>query len=137
MSEKAASGEGFIELPSAHSVTDTLDRLEALLKERGVLVFCRINFSADAERAGLAMRPEQLLIFGNPKAGTPLMVAAPSAGLDLPLKVLAWEDANSSTWIAFNSANYITQRHRLPTEMNANLEAVVPLIQRAAGPGSS
>jgi uncharacterized protein (DUF302 family) len=136
MSEIPASREGFIELPSEHSVTDTLDRLEAQLKERGVLVFCRINFSADAERAGLAMRPEQLLIFGNPKAGTALMAAAPSVGLDLPLKVLAWEDANSRTWIAFNSANYITQRHRLPAALNANLEAVVPLIQRAAGPDS-
>ena len=134
MSEIGASERGFIELASAHPVTETLDRLEALLKERGISVFCRINFSADAERAGLAMRPEQLLIFGNPKAGTPLMVAAPTVGLDLPLKVLAWEDANGRSRIAFNAAHYITQRHQLAATLNANLEAVVPLIQRAAGP---
>lgn len=133
MSDVGASGRGFIESPSEHSVTETLDRLEALLKERGILVFCRIDFSSDAKRAGLALRPEQLLIFGNPKAGTELMVAAPTVGLDLPLKVLAWEDANGRTWIAFNSAIYITQRHQLAAAMNANLEAVVPLIQRAAG----
>ena len=134
MSEIGASERGFIELASEHPVTETLDRLEALMKERGILVFGRINFSADAERAGLAMRPEQLLIFGNPKAGTPLMVAAPTVGLDLPVKVLAWEDANGHSRIAFNSANYITQRHGLAATLNANLEAVVPLIQRAAGP---
>jgi uncharacterized protein (DUF302 family) len=134
MSDIGASDQGFIELPSAHSVTETLDRLEALLKERSILVFCRIDFSSDAKRAGLDMRPEQLLIFGNPKAGTPLMVAAPTVGLDLPLKVLAWEDANGHSWIAFNSAQYITQRHQLASAMNANLEAVLPLIQRAAGP---
>jgi uncharacterized protein (DUF302 family) len=132
MNDIGAAADGFIQFASQHSVTDALDRLEALLKERGIAVFCRINFSADAERAGLSMRPEQLLVFGNPKAGTPLMIAAPTVGLDLPLKVLAWEDANARTWIAFNSANYITQRHKLPAAMNANLEAVVPLIQRAA-----
>jgi len=98
------------------------------------MVFCRINFSADAARAGLSMRPEQLLIFGNPKAGTPLMVASPSVGLDLPLKALAWEDAQGRTWITFNSANYVTQRHQLAPAMNANLEAAVPLLRRAAGP---
>src|SRR5215469_9121592 len=114
MGDISASDQGFIELPSKHSVTETLDRLEALLKERGVQVFCRIHFSADAERSDLSMHPEELLIFGNPKAGTPLMVAAPTVGLDLPLKVLAWEDANGHSWIAFNSAAYITQRHQLP-----------------------
>ena len=134
MSDIGASERGFIELASEHSVTETLDRLEALLKERGILVFCRINFSADAQRVGLTLRPEELLIFGNPKAGTPLMIAAPTVGLDLPLKVLAWEDANGRSRIAFNSAHYITQRHQLAATMNANLEAVVPLIQRAAGP---
>jgi uncharacterized protein (DUF302 family) len=132
MSDIGASGQGFVELPSEHSVTETLDRLEALLKERGIMVFGRIDFSSDAKRAGLDLRSEQLLIFGNPKAGTPLMVAAPTVGLDLPLKVLAWEDANGRTSIAFNSAGYITRRHQLAAAMNANLEAVVPLIQRAA-----
>jgi|SRR5579862_3909747 len=133
MSDTGASAQGFIQLRSQQSVPETLDRLEALLKERGVQVFCRINFSADAERNGLTMRPEQLLIFGNPKAGTPLMVAAPSVGLDLPLKVLAWEDVSGSCWVAFNAASYVTQRHQLPANTNANLEAVVPLIRRAAG----
>lgn len=134
MNDNDATAAGIIQISSEHTVTQTLDRLEALLKERGVLVFCRIHFSADAERAGLSMRPEELLIFGNPKAGTPLMVASPSAGLDLPIKVLAWEDADGHCRVAFNAAGYITQRHQLAPSMNANLEAVVPLIRRAAAP---
>lgn len=132
MSDIGASSRGFSELASEHSVTETLDRLEALLKERGIAVFCRIDFSSDAQRAGLSLRSEQLLIFGNPKAGTPLLLAAPTVGLDLPLKLLAWEDGNGQTRIAFNLASYITQRHELAAAMNANLEAVVPLIERAA-----
>ena len=93
----AAEVSGVIQLRSRHSVSETIDRLEAALKERGILVFARIDFSGDAERAGLRMPAEQMLIFGNPKAGTPLMLAVPAAGLDLPLKMLAWEagDGNS------------------------------------------
>ena len=133
MSAQEQADRGFIRLASGYSVTETLDRLEALLKERGVLIFCRIDFTADAERAGLALQAEQLLIFGNPRAGTPLMASAPTVGLDLPLKALAWQDATGKTWIAYNSATYLIERHKLAPELSSNLEAVVLLIQRAAG----
>ncbi|HEY4368856.1 MAG TPA: DUF302 domain-containing protein [Steroidobacteraceae bacterium] len=123
---------GIVRLPSRHSVTATADRLESLLREHGILVFARIDFCSDAARAGLTMRPEQLLIFGNPKAGTPLMVSAPTAGLDLPLKALIWEDSASATWIAYNDPRYILQRHGLEDALSVNLAAVIPLLQRAA-----
>ena len=119
-------------ISSQHSVPATLERLEALLKERGVMIFARIDFSGDAARAGLTLRPEQLLIFGNPKAGTPLMQSAPAAGLDLPLKALVWEDAAGQTQIAYNDPQYIVQRHGLDPALAANLAAVVPLIERSA-----
>jgi uncharacterized protein (DUF302 family) len=132
-SDTAAADGGFIRIASRHSVNEALARLESLLRERGVMVFCRIDFSGDAERAQLALRSEQLLIFGNPKAGTPLLAREPTVGLDLPLKALGWQDASGQTWIAYNLPSYITQRHRLPDAMAANLAAVVPLIQQAAG----
>ncbi|HEV2268889.1 MAG TPA: DUF302 domain-containing protein [Steroidobacteraceae bacterium] len=128
----AADIPGAIQLLSHHSVNGTIDRLEALLQQRGILVFARIDFSGDAGRAGLSMRAEQMLIFGNPKAGTPLMLAAPAAGLDLPLKLLAWEAPDGKVWAAYNDPQYIVQRYRLPAALAANLAAVVPLIERAA-----
>jgi uncharacterized protein (DUF302 family) len=127
----AADVPGVVQLPSHHSVETTIDRLEALLKERGILVFARIDFSGDASRAGLSMRPEQMLIFGNPKAGTPLMLAAPAAGLDLPMKLLAWEASDGKVWAAYNAPQYVVQRYRLAGDLAANLAAVVPLIERA------
>lgn len=134
MGPSAASESGVVRIPSSHSVGETMARLEGVLKERGVLIFARIDFSGDAGRAGLAMRPEQMLIFGNPRAGTPLMQAEPGVGLDLPLKALAFEDAAGKTWIAWNDPQYIVRRHGLPAALAANLAAVVPLIERAAQP---
>jgi len=132
MANSAESMSGIIRVASAHSVGESIDRLEALLKQRVVLIFARIDFSADAQRAGLAMPPEQLLIFGNPKAGTPLMLAAPIAGLDLPIKVLCWQAAEAQVWMAYNAPAYVLQRHGLADSYSANLAAVVPLIERAA-----
>lgn len=129
----ATDVSGLVKLPSGHSVSATIDRLEALLKERGILVFARIDFSGDAQRAGLRMPAEQMLIFGNPKAGTPLMLAVPAVGLDLPLKMLAWEAPDGKVWAAYNDPQYIVQRYGLPAALAANLAAVVPLIERAAG----
>jgi len=123
---------GITRITSTHSVAQTMERLESLLKERGVMIFARIDFSGDAARAGLSLRPEQLLIFGNPKAGTPLMQSVPAAGLDLPLKALVWEDAEGHTQIAYNDPHYIIRRHGLDAALAANLAAVVPLIERAA-----
>jgi len=127
------SDTGITRITSQHSVTTTLERLESLLKEKGVMIFARIDFSGDAARAGLTMRPEQMLIFGNPKAGTPLMQSVAAAGLDLPLKALVWQDANGQTQVAYNDAQYIIRRHGLDAAFAANLAAVVPLIERAAG----
>ena len=125
---------GIVRILSQHAVSVTMDRIESLLKERGILVFARIDFSADAARAGLSMRPEQLLIFGNPKAGTPLMLAAPVAGLDLPLKALVWEDADARVWIAYNDPQYVVRRHALASALSANLAAAVPILEHAAQP---
>jgi uncharacterized protein (DUF302 family) len=124
--------QGIIQLPSRHSVLATMDRLESLLKERGITVFARIDFSGDATRAGLSLRPQQLLIFGNPKAGTPLMATAPTAGLDLPLKALVWEDTDGRAHIAYNDPQYIVRRHGLPAVLAANLAVALPILEQAA-----
>ena len=134
MSSPTPSDSGVVRIASSHSVAETVDRLEALLRERGILIFARIDFSGDAGRAGLTMRPEQMLIFGNPRAGTPLMQAEPAAGLDLPVKALVFADGAGKTWIAWNDPQYIVRRHGLPASLAANLAAVVPLIERAAQP---
>lgn len=134
MSSAASAHPGVIRRASPHSVAATAARLETLLRERGVLVFAHIDFAADAARAGLTMRPEQLLIFGNPRAGTALMQAEPLAGIDLPLKALIFEDADGRTWIAWNDPQYVIDRHGLPPELTANLAAVLPLLEGAAQP---
>ena len=132
MSSSTAPESGVLRVASSHSVADTVARLEGLLRERDVLIFARIDFSGDAGRAGLALRPEQMLIFGNPRAGTPLMQSEPAVGLDLPLKALVFEDAAGKTWIAWNDPQYIVRRHALPAALAAGLAAVTPLIERAA-----
>jgi uncharacterized protein (DUF302 family) len=123
---------GFEQIASSHSVAETFERLESALEAHNILIFARLDFAADAARAGLAMRAERMLIFGNPKAGTPLMQAAPAVGLDLPLKVLVWEDAQGKTWVAYNRPEYIIARHGLPAALAANLAGVIPLIEAAA-----
>jgi uncharacterized protein (DUF302 family) len=129
----SGSDDGIIRIPSRHNVAKTMERLQTLLKERGIMVFAHIDFSGDAARAGLTMRPEQMLIFGNPKAGTPLMVESPVAGLDLPLKALAWEDTEGKSWIAYNDPQYIVRRHGLSPALAANLAAAVPIVVLASG----
>src|SRR5277367_2680737 len=121
MAQPNDADPGIVKIPAHYPVAETLDRLESLLKERGVMVFARIDFSGDAQRAGLTMRPEQMLIFGNPKGGTPLMMAVPTVGLDLPLKALVWEDTAGKAWIAYNDPQYIVKRHGLAAAMSANL----------------
>jgi len=122
---------GFISKPSQHSVPETIQRLSAALKSKGIAIFALVDHSGEAEKAGLKMRPTQLLIFGNPKAGTPLMVAAPSTAIDLPLKALAWEDADGKVWLSYNSPDYLKQRHGFPAELEKNLAAVEPLLAQA------
>jgi uncharacterized protein (DUF302 family) len=123
---------GIVDIRSRHSVPETLDRLATVLRERGLTVFARIDFSGDAERAGLAMRPMQMLLFGNPKAGTPILIAAPRAGLDLPLRALAWEDADGAVWVSSNAPEYLAARHSLMPDLVARVGGAGALIKSAA-----
>src|ERR1700691_3095686 len=122
---------GIIDVPSRYSVPDTLARLQAILKEKGMMVFAVIDHSGEAANAGLEMRPTQLLIFGSPKGGTPLMVAAPRLAIDLPLKALAWRDEKGQVWLSYNSPEYLQQRHGFPTDLLKNIAGVSALIQKA------
>lgn len=125
---------GIFDVRSPRSVPQTIDRLETLAKERGLTVFARIDFSGDAQNAGLVMRPMQMLIFGSPKAGTPLLVAAPRIGLDLPLKALAWADEADSVRLSCNDPHYLEARHGLPPALIANVSGIIDHITAAAAP---
>lgn len=122
---------GLIHLASQHSVEETMQRLEALLGERGVAVFARVDHSGEAAKVGLTMRPTKLLVFGSPKGGTPLMQAAPSLAIDLPLKALFWQDAEGKVWLTYNDPAYLQQRHNVPPELIPNLAVVNALFGRA------
>ena len=122
---------GLIHLASQHSVEETMQRLETLLHERGVTIFARIDHSGEAAKVGLAMRPTRLLIFGSPKGGTPLMQAAPSLAIDLPLKALFWQDADGKVWLSYNDPSYLQQRHNFPAELLPNIEGVSALFAKA------
>ena len=130
----AQPNPGIIDVRSHRSVPQTIDRLESLATARGLMIFARIDFGGDAERAGLTMRPMQLLIFGNPKAGTPLLTTAPHIGLDLPLKALAWMDQSGNVWLSCNSPDYLAARHQLPQDLIDNIAGVVHLIEKAVEP---
>ena len=124
--------EGIVRIPSRRSVDVTVDKLRTVLQSKGVKLFALIDHSGEAEGAGLKMPPTKLLIFGNPKAGTPLMLAAPSAAIDLPLKILVAEDSQGKVWISYNSADYLKERHDLPQNLMPNI-AVVATLAAAAG----
>src|SRR5277367_1531545 len=130
MSEQ--NSNGIVNRLSNHSVDETVARLQAILRDKGVAVFALIDHSGEAARAGLAMRPTKLLIFGSPKAGTPLMVAAPSVAIDLPLKLLVAEDAAGKVWISYNSPDYLRDRHQLPAEFMQVISVVSTLADKAA-----
>ena len=108
-----------------------MQRLEALLQERSVMIFARIDHSGEASKLGLTMRPTKLLIFGSPKAGTPLMQAAPTIAIDLPLKALFWEDAEGKVWLTYNDPAYLQQRHNVPPELLPNIAGVSALFAKA------
>jgi uncharacterized protein (DUF302 family) len=122
---------GLIRVPSRYSVLDTLARLESAVKEKGLTVFELVDHSGEAENVGLKMRPTKLLIFGSPKAGTPLMVAAPSLAIDLPLKTLVAEDERGKVWVTYNSPEYLRQRHGFPEELVKNISGVAALVEKA------
>ncbi len=122
---------GVASIPSPYSVELTVARLRTLIQEKGLTLFAQIDHAAGARQAGLSMREAQVLIFGHARAGTPLMVARPLAALDLPLKVLVWEDAEGKIWASFNTPEFLADRHGLPPELVKNISGVPQLIQAA------
>ncbi|MGB7911270.1 MAG: DUF302 domain-containing protein, partial [Desulfobaccales bacterium] len=113
-------------------VDETVEKLKGILQAKGVTLFALVDHSGEAQKVGLEMRPTKLLIFGSPKAGTPVMLAAPSSAIDLPLKILVWEDGKNKVWISYNSQEYLQKRHGLPQELLANLAVVETLAAKAA-----
>ena len=120
---------GMVHLASPYSITETLKRLDSVLKSHGLAVFARVDHSGEAEKVGMKMHPTQLIIFGSPKAGTPVMVASPTLAIDLPLKALVREDAGGKVWVSYNSAEYLKQRHNIPDDLVKNLAVICPLLQ--------
>jgi uncharacterized protein (DUF302 family) len=127
-----SAGNGIVSIPSSHSVDATVEKLRGILNSAGVKIFALIDHGGEAEKAGMQMRNTKLLVFGNPKGGTPLMLASPSAALDLPLKILVWEDVDGKVWLTYNSVEYITQRHGLTPELAANIAVIDKVAAKAA-----
>ena len=130
MSSNAANG--IVTIPGHRSVDHTVQKLEAILNAKGVKLFTLIDHSGEAEKAGMYMRPTKLLIFGNPQAGTPLMIASPLIALDLPLKILVWEDAGGVVWVSYNAPAYLQERYGLQADLVRNIAAVEDLARKAA-----
>ncbi len=126
------TSNGIVSIESRHSVDATLDKLKGILDRQGVKIFALIDHSGEAEKAGMPMHNTKLLVFGNPKGGTPLMLAAPSVALDLPLKILVWEDASGKVWLTYNSVEFIRQRHNLTPGLAANISIIDTLARKAA-----
>jgi len=125
------SNTGIVDVPSNHSVDQTVERLKGILNAKGVTLFALVDHSGEAEKAGMKMRATKLLIFGRPKAGTPVMLAAPSIAIDLPLKVLVWEDSSGKVWVSYNSPAYLQHRHGVPDELMETIALVEPLAAKA------
>jgi uncharacterized protein (DUF302 family) len=125
------SKNGLERILSPRSVPETLKRLEDILQSKGLTVFARVDHSGQAAKVGMQMRPTQLLIFGSPTAGTPVMQAAPSVAIDLPLKALVAEDEQGKVWITYNSPEYLKQRHGIPDDLVKNLAGAGALVQKA------
>ena len=124
--------EGIVTIPSKHSVDETVDKLKQILKEKGITLFALIDHSGEAAKVGMKMPPTKLLIFGNPKGGTPLMLASPSIAIDLPLKILIAEDNQGKVWVSYNSPEYLKERHGLPQDLVPNIAVVETLAAKAA-----
>jgi uncharacterized protein (DUF302 family) len=125
-------GKGIVDVPSNHSVDQTMEKLKGILESKSVTIFALIDHSGEAERVGLKMPPTKLLIFGSPKAGTPVMQAAPSIAIDFPLKILIWEDGQRKVWVSYNSLEYLQERHGVPDELLKNIAVVETLAAKAA-----
>ena len=132
VSMSPAINKGIVDKPSNHSVDQTVDRLKGILQSKNVTLFAVVDHSGEAQKVGMKMPPTKLLIFGNPKAGTPLMLASPSTAIDLPLKILVWEDVQGKVWVSYNSAAYLQERHNLPADLLPNIAVVETLAAKAA-----
>ena len=122
---------GIVDVPSNHSVDETVERVKSILQSKGVTLFALIDHSGEAEKVGMKMPPTKLLIFRNPKGGTPLMLAAPSVAIDLPLKILVWQDGQGKIWLSYNSPEYLRARHALPQDLLQNIAVVETLAAKA------
>jgi uncharacterized protein (DUF302 family) len=122
---------GIVDVPSNHSVDQTVERLKDILQAKGITPFALIDHSGEAEKVGMKMPPTKLLIFGNPKGGAPLMLAAPSVAIDLPLKILVWQDRQGKVWLSYNSPEYLRERHGLPQDLLQNIAVVGTLAAKA------
>jgi len=123
---------GLVNIPSNHSVDETVEKMNGMLQAKGIALFAVVDHSGEAKKAGLKMPPTKLLIFGNPKAGTPIMLAAPSSAIDLPLKILIWEDAEGKVRVTYNSPAYLQQRHSFPPELLPNISIIETLAAKVA-----
>jgi uncharacterized protein (DUF302 family) len=126
---QAMAADGLTTIRSSYGPKDTMNRLEAEVKAKGLIVFARIDHAAGAEAVGLSLRPTELLIFGNPKGGTPLMQSNQTIGIDLPLKALVWEDASGATWLAYNDPAWLAKRHGLGPEVEAAVSAIAAALK--------
>jgi uncharacterized protein (DUF302 family) len=126
------ANNGIVNQPSKHSVDDTLDKLQNILEAKGIAVFALIDHSGEAAKVGMKMRPTKLLIFGNPKGGTPLMVAAPSIAIDLPVKILIWQDDQEKVWVSYNTPEYLAERHGVPPHLAQNIGFIETLAANIA-----
>ena len=123
---------GIERISSSRDFSTTFEKLESVVKAKALLIFAKIDFSGDAQRAGLTMPPTQMLIFGNPKSGTPVMLAAPSSAVDLPLKMLVSQDAAGKVWLSYNAPEYLGERHGIPATLLPNLAGIRAIAQAAA-----
>jgi uncharacterized protein (DUF302 family) len=123
---------GIVDIASNHSVDEIVERIKNILQAKGITLFALVDHSSEAEKVGIKMLPTKLLIFGNPKAGTPPMLAAPSIAIDLPLKILVWEDADGKVWLSYNNPEYLQERHQLPSNLVPNIAVVGALAAKAA-----
>jgi uncharacterized protein (DUF302 family) len=128
----SASDNGIVSLPSRHSVDEIIEKLKSILQAGGVTVFALVDHSGEAAKVGIKMPPTKLLIFGNPKGGTPLMLASPSSAIDLPLKILVAEDTGGNVWVSYNSIAFLKERHNLPDDLMKNIAVVEVLAAKAA-----
>jgi uncharacterized protein (DUF302 family) len=122
---------GLIHLSSPYTVSETLERLETIVQAKGLAILARIDHSGDAAKAGLQMQPTKLLIFGNAKAGTPLMIASPGVAIDLPLKALVWQDDAGKVWLSYNTPEYLKERHGIPQDLLQNIAGIGPICSEA------